>query len=106
MCEIAGSADKPFAQEPELERATLDWLVDAGFVGGLSDILEIRWVDAPHGYPVQTAGRMEICAEIAAYLEPLGIHTVGRFGRWEYVNSDACIRDGLELGRRLSAARP
>jgi hypothetical protein len=36
-------------------------------------------------------------AAIREWLEPLGIHTIGRFGGWDYVNSDACIRHGREV---------
>ena len=100
-CEIACAEDRRLTPETALERATLDWLVGAGFVRRASDVIETRWLDVRHGYPVYTARRAAICAEIADYLEPLGIHAVGRFGRWQYVNSDACIYEGGQLGRRL-----
>jgi hypothetical protein len=29
---------------------------------------------------------------------------LGRFGAWEYANSDECIRQGMELAHQLAAA--
>ena len=29
------------------------------------------------------------------------IYTLGRFGDWEYINSDKCVAKGLELAREL-----
>ena len=55
-----------------------------------------------YGYPVYTHERQAIVARIRAWLEPLGIHTIGRFGAWEYVNSDACIQQGMALAKRLT----
>ena len=35
------------------------------------------------------------------FLEPLGIYTLGRFGEWDYANSDQCIKRGMELAAEL-----
>jgi hypothetical protein len=31
---------------------------------------------------------------------------VGRFGDWEYINSDKCVHKGLQLGRELRTQYP
>ncbi len=56
----------------------------------------------PFGYPVYTHDRPAIMAAVREWLEPRGILTLGRFGAWDYANSDECIRQGMELGRSLS----
>ena len=40
--------------------------------------------------------------EIQSWLEARGVTTLGRFGAWEYVNSDKCIHHGLALGRSIA----
>ena len=102
MCEISHSAEKPVAPDAALEATMIDWLTDAGLVGGRGDVVETRWVNLDYGYPVYTHERQAIVARIRAWLEPLGIHTIGRFGAWEYVNSDACIHQGMALAKQLT----
>lgn len=58
-----------------------------------------------YGYPVYTHDRTVIMKDIRTFLEPLQIHTFGRFGAWEYANSDECIRQGMKLARQLNAAQ-
>src|SRR5262249_41214438 len=101
MCEIAYSAEKPLQPDADLERATLDGMVDAGLLRSRADVAETRFVDVHYGYPVYTHERPGIVERIRAYLEPLGISTIGRFGGWDYVNSDACIRKGASLAAEL-----
>ena len=38
---------------------------------------------------------------ILDYLDSIGLHTLGRFGEWEYYNMDICIRSALQLHKRL-----
>lgn len=101
MCEIAHSPEKPLAAEADLERTILDWLIDARLIGSRGDVAETRFVDVDYGYPVHTHDRPAILKRIGAYLAPLDIFTIGRFGAWEYVNSDACIWQGVRLAARL-----
>jgi UDP-galactopyranose mutase len=96
-CEIAYSPEKPLAPEPAIEKASIDWLVEAGLIGAASDVAQTRFVAVRYGYPVPTPERAAIVARIRAWLEPQGIFSIGRFGGWDYVNSDACIRQGVRL---------
>lgn len=102
MCEIAHSETKPLSDEAEIEAATIGWLRESGLIPPHAAILRVVHCDVPYGYPVYTHERPAIMAAIRTYLEPLGIHTFGRFGGWDYANSDECIRQGMELARRLS----
>ena len=104
MCEVSHSTEKPLANDVDLEAATIDWLIDAGLVPSRGDIAQIVHFDVEFGYPVYTHGRAAIMAEVRAFLESKHIYTLGRFGAWEYANSDECIRQGMELASRLTVA--
>jgi protoporphyrinogen oxidase len=101
MGEIAYSPDKAVADDADLTRRSLEGLVEAGLIASRAEVIETRMVDIPHGYPVYTPERPEILAWIRGWLTPRGVHTIGRFGGWDYVNSDACIRQGLLTARAL-----
>jgi UDP-galactopyranose mutase len=102
MCEVSYSPGKPPRPDAELLARTVDWLVANRFIASAADVVTSRVVDVPYGYPVPTHAKPAIISEIRRYLEALDIHTIGRFGSWTYANSDECMRQGLELGSRLS----
>ena len=54
-----------------------------------------------YAYPVYTHERPGLVAGIKAWLDDYDIHTIGRFGDWEYINSDKCVNKGLVRGREL-----
>jgi UDP-galactopyranose mutase len=105
MCEIAHSPEKLVAPDDALARSTVDWLVETRLIGGHADVAETRVIDIAHGYPVYTPERPAILRGIREYLARLGVFTLGRFGAWDYVNSDACIRQGAQLAAQLAAAK-
>ena len=102
MCEVSYSQTKPAPPDEELIDATANWLLDAGFVAGRENMVASQVVDVPLGYPINTHGKAAIVEEIREYLKGYGIHTIGRFGAWDYANSDECIRQGLDLARCLA----
>ena len=104
MCEISHSAEKPLPSDADLESATTEWLIDAGLVPSRGDIAKIVHFNTVFGYPVYTHNRAAIMGEIRAFLAAKHIYTLGRFGRWEYVNSDECIRQGMELAHQLAGS--
>ena len=63
-------------------------------------------MDVKYGYPVYTHGLSRIVAELKEWLAQRDIYTLGRFGEWEYINSDRCIMKGLTLGRELRQKYP
>lgn len=101
MCEVSYSADKPAPPDDDLLRATVGWLADGGYLAGPQDVAASRVVDVPLGYPVNTHAKPAIVAEIRGYLATRGIHSIGRFGAWDYANSDECMRQGLALADAL-----
>jgi protoporphyrinogen oxidase len=79
-------------------------LVDLGVLREPAVVRRTATIDVGRAYPVPTHDRAARVAEIRAWLAERGIHTVGRLGEWEYVNSDECLRRGLALGRSLARA--
>ena len=78
-------------------------LARAGFLANPADAIETRMVDVRYGYPVMTHDRSRIVGQIRGWLEARGIFSIGRFGAWSYVNSDACLVEGLALADRLQS---
>jgi len=50
---------------------------------------------------VYTPARRSIVSKIKTWLQSFHIYPVGRFGDWDYINSDEAVMKGLELGREL-----
>jgi UDP-galactopyranose mutase len=100
--EVSLSTDKPVDVDA-IGKSTVAMLCECGILESPSDVVWQGHVEVEHAYPIYTLGRSETVRRAAQWLEQRGIHTVGRFGRWEYLNSDQCIRDGLALARRLGA---
>jgi protoporphyrinogen oxidase len=101
LCEVTlpGGAPYPGA---ELERDVIDGLVHAGLMRReevlFHDRSEIR-----HAYVVfdhEYAARRKVALD---WLETNGIVPLGRFGRFEYDNSDQCVIKARALAERLLA---
>jgi protoporphyrinogen oxidase len=105
MAEVSLSEEKP-VDTSEIAPRTIDLLCDIGVLDSPDQIAWRGHVDVEYAYPVYTHARPGQVASIKAWLEPFNIYTVGRFGDWEYVNSDKCVHKGLELGAQLAARRP
>lgn len=101
-CEVSYSSRKPARPDSALLDETVDWLVAGRFIESATSVVTQSIVDVPHGYPIPTHARAEAVSKIKRYLEGRCIHSIGRFGSWDYANADECIRQGLDLGRRLS----
>lgn len=102
MCEIAHSPYKPAPSDDALRRMTVDWLVDMDLIDRRGDVAETRIVDVKYAYPVYTRERAAIVTRLRRYLACLDIHSIGRFGGWEYLNSDACMLQGMSLAATLA----
>lgn len=96
MCEISYSETKPVPPDAALITDSWDWLRERGFVSPGATLEGAKVVDLRFGYPVPTSGRAQIVNAIREYLHDRGIHSIGRFGSWSYMNSDGCIRQGID----------
>jgi protoporphyrinogen oxidase len=103
MAEISYSDEKPLAEPDTIEHGTIEFLIRTGLLNSVKDILWTSHVDVTYAYPVYTHDRCEIVRRIRDLLWPLGVYTFGRFGEWDYANSDRCIKRGMELAAELRA---
>lgn len=102
MAEISYSDEKPLPPQAEVERRTIRFLVeDAKVLPSAADVISSEHVDVKYAYPVYTHARPKILETVRAHLGDLGITTIGRFGGWDYVNSDKCIKMGIEHAEAL-----
>ncbi len=54
-----------------------------------------------HAYVVFDQNYKYAVPHILNYLEQEGIHSIGRFGEWQYYNMDVCMKRSMELTERL-----
>ncbi|MCC7204533.1 MAG: NAD(P)-binding protein [Phycisphaeraceae bacterium] len=100
MAEVSLSEDKPIDVN-QIAPRTIAFLCDLGILDSPRDIVWQDHVDVKYAYPVYTHHRPALVRGIKDWLARHHIYTVGRFGDWEYVNSDRCVMRGLALGRSL-----
>lgn len=101
MAEVSISPEKPVDVD-SIAPITIDFLTEHGILASSGDVAWSGHVDVKYAYPVYTHERPEIMQRVKAWLEDRDIYTLGRFGDWEYINSDRCLKKGLDLGERLS----
>jgi protoporphyrinogen oxidase len=54
-----------------------------------------------HAYVVFDENYDIATKEVKAYLDEIGLYTLGRFGEWQYYNMDVCIKSSIDLYSRL-----
>jgi len=96
-CEITYSPHKPLPCDGDalIERC----IADCRRVGMLREddaIWVANQVDMPYAYVVYDHARAANVARICDWLERRDIHSVGRYGAWEYYNSDHAFLAGRE----------
>lgn len=100
MAEVSISPEKP-VEVDQIAPATIDFLLDVGVLESRADVTWTGHVDVKYAYPVYTHARPGLLETVQSWLANHDIYTVGRFGGWEYINSDRCLKKGLDLGRSL-----
>jgi protoporphyrinogen oxidase len=100
MAEISISPEKP-VDTGEIAPKTIAFLCGLGILETPEDIIWRGHVDVKYAYPVYTHQRPSLVQGIKDWLAQYNIYTLGRFGDWEYINSDKCVMKGLTLGREL-----
>ncbi|MCC7408240.1 MAG: FAD-dependent oxidoreductase [Phycisphaeraceae bacterium] len=105
MAEVSLSDDKP-VDVNQIAPRTIAFLCDLGVLESPRDIVWQGHVDVKYAYPVYTHHRPALVQGIKDWLAQHHIYTVGRFGDWEYVNSDRCVMKGMDLGRALRQQYP
>jgi protoporphyrinogen oxidase len=59
-----------------------------------------------YGYPVYDLDYHTNARQLRSLVEARGIHLLGRFAQFEYINSDVCVERALALAQRLDAELP
>jgi protoporphyrinogen oxidase len=82
-------------------KAVVDGLLSEGILqpSDVPLIESVFLIHAAHAYPIPSVDRNAALDTIHAYLEPLDIHSRGRFGAWKYEigNQDHSLMQGVEL---------
>ncbi len=86
-------------------RQILDGLREMGWLRSARDIA-VEWpLVIPHAYVTYNAPRRRAVATILRYLGRHGIHSIGRYGRWEYSSmEDALLQGRATAGRLLESS--
>ena len=101
MAEVSLSPEKAVDVD-EIAPKTIALLCELGILNSPEDIIWQGHVDATYAYPVYTHQRPGLVRGIKDWMAQYHIYTLGRFGDWEYINSDKCVMKGLTLARELS----
>ena len=99
--EVSFSSEKSIPADDELCPQMTDWLKRHALVPREAPVLESQVITVKYGYPVYTHERPEILRRLIGYLQENNIFSIGRFGAWEYVNSDQSIMQGLKTAENL-----
>ena len=71
---------------------------------GIKDQFLIKPLDyhvSDHAYVVFDDNYKTSKENITKYLDNIGIHSIGRFGEWEYYNMDICIKSAMNLAKNI-----
>jgi len=101
MCEVTWRPEQG-APGPELEREVVDGLVHAGLLRK-DEILFTDHSTVSLAYILYVHGHAERRAAGIEWLESQGIWPLGRFGRYDYHNSDQCVIAARALAAQLAA---
>jgi hypothetical protein len=55
----------------------------------------------PYAYPIPTVGWARAIGDVLHAVEPDRLFGLGRWGQWQYFNSDVCVREAMLLADRL-----
>lgn len=105
MAEVSLSKEKPVNVD-EIAPKTIEFLCTIGILESSEDVIWQGHMDVKYAYPVYTHDRPKQVSAIRSWLEARNIYTLGRFGDWEYINSDKCVKKGLTLGYELRQKYP
>jgi protoporphyrinogen oxidase len=86
--------------DEEIVRRVVDDMEKIGFVDP-SSIVYRRAVRFKYGYPVYDLDYRKNVTLMRDAVEKSGLHLLGRFAQFDYINSDVCVERALALAPRL-----
>jgi protoporphyrinogen oxidase len=103
--EVAGERIDP-GEVPAMVRRAKDDLVSCGLLRSDDRILAEQVVVVDPAYVVFDAHRRQVLPEIMSWLAGQGIHSIGRYGRWEYGSMEDALHQGRETAAALAETQP
>jgi len=87
--------------DKEIIQKVIDDLVNLGVIQK-SDVCETDVTRRKYGYVIYDIDYEKNMEIINTWLDSLGIFRCGRFAEFKYLNMDACIRNALELSKKIN----
>lgn len=103
QAEVSVPGGKRESDEKLIERA-IAGVLTLGLLRQRGQVHSARVIHLAQGYPVPTHDRAAVVGRIRGWLAGIGIHSVGRFGGWAYINSDEALHRGFVLGNELAGS--
>jgi len=106
-CEISYSPSKPLPVDGQhlIDRCMED-LVNVGLLRSNDRLITANQVDMPYAYVLYDNARAHHVATIKAWLAQHDISLAGRYGEWEYYNSDHAFIAGKKAAEAILWAQP
>jgi protoporphyrinogen oxidase len=99
LAEITCTREDPVFSAPDGEIVThvLEGLSKMGILEDPQRVVYSAVERSPYAYVVYDLGYLEKIGVVRCFCEGQGIHLVGRFSRFEYLNMDGVIRSALDF---------
>lgn len=104
MAEITHPAEAPRPPEADVLAAARKGLRRVGVLPDGCEIVGEHLLVADPAYVVFTPDSQEVVRRCRAFLEGVGVSTVGRYGRWEYSSMAQVMADGVTWAQARGAA--
>ena len=101
FAEITFNPKENVLPKQEVIDKTVWWLEKEGFITK-DEICETDIKYIKYAYPVYTKDYMENVKIIYKFFDRLGIHLLGRFAQFVYINSDVCIVNAKALAEKIN----
>lgn len=89
-------------KDSEILNHTINGLVETGFIKNKKDIVYQKVVRHDYAYVVYDTKYDEAVKIVREWFPKQGIHLVGRFSYFEYINVDAVIERSMEIAGRIN----
>jgi protoporphyrinogen oxidase len=78
-------------------------LVRLGWIGSKKDVIARVDLNLPRAYVVYDQGREGSVRHLLEFLKGQGVHSTGRYGRWEYGSMESAIAQGIDSAKDILA---
>jgi protoporphyrinogen oxidase len=78
----------------------------AGLLGRGEEPAVVDLVQVPYAYVLYDRHRARVLPGLLRELEARGVHSIGRYGAWEYGTMEDALRQGMDVAARIRAEHP